>query len=103
MTSNLLVTAAALSDHALLAHVQALAVRERLDSCELIAPLAVLDTRKVLAAEGHSLFTYRYEAVFGPWPSLAESTIAYPAVESRTAVGAGSRQAGADSLMTQSY
>jgi hypothetical protein len=55
--SNLLVAAAALSDHALLAHVQALAVRERLDSCELIAHLAVLDTRKVLVAEGHSLFT----------------------------------------------
>jgi hypothetical protein len=58
MTLNILATAAALSDDALLARVQVLASRERQATCELIAYLAELDTRKVLVAEGYSLFTY---------------------------------------------
>jgi 5-methylcytosine-specific restriction endonuclease McrA len=58
MTLNILATAAALSDDALLARVQVLAGRERQATCELIAHLAELDTRKVLVAEGYSLFTY---------------------------------------------
>jgi hypothetical protein len=58
MTLSILATAAALSDDALLARVQVLAGRERQATCELIAHLAELDTRKVLVAEGYSLFTY---------------------------------------------
>jgi hypothetical protein len=58
MTLNILATAAALSDAALLARVLVLASRERQATCELIAHLAELDTRKVLVAEGYSLFTY---------------------------------------------
>jgi hypothetical protein len=58
MTPNVLATAASLSDDALLARVQVLAGRERQATCELIAHLAELDTRKVLVAEGYSLFTY---------------------------------------------
>jgi hypothetical protein len=58
MTLNIPATAAALSDDALLARVLVLAGRERQATCELIAHLAELDTRKVLVAEGYSLFTY---------------------------------------------
>lgn len=55
---NMLMSAAALTDHALLARVQILAVRERNATVELIAHLAELDTRKVLLAEAHSLFSF---------------------------------------------
>jgi hypothetical protein len=58
MTLNMLAAAAILSDDALVARVLDLAGRERQATCELIAHLAELDTRKVLLAEGYSLFTY---------------------------------------------
>jgi hypothetical protein len=58
MTMNMLTAAASLSDHALLARVQVLADRARHATVELIAHLAELDTRKVLDAEAHSLFSF---------------------------------------------
>jgi hypothetical protein len=58
MTLNIVGSAAALGDDALLARVQALVDREREVTSELIAHLAELDTRQVLVAEGFSLFTY---------------------------------------------
>src|SRR5262245_53288683 len=50
--------AATLSDHDLLARLGALARCEREVAAELIAHLAELDTRRVLVAEGFTLFTY---------------------------------------------
>ncbi len=60
MKNNILVTAAALSDHELLARLEVLAVKEREASVELVAHLAALDRRPALyAARGcGSLFTY---------------------------------------------
>jgi hypothetical protein len=58
MTNDLFAAAAALNDRDLLTHIHTLARRERLAACELIAHLAELDTRQVLIAEGHTLFTY---------------------------------------------
>jgi 5-methylcytosine-specific restriction endonuclease McrA len=58
MMTNILATAATLSDDALLARVQLLAGRERQSTAELTAHLAELDTRPILVAEGYSLFTY---------------------------------------------
>ncbi len=57
---NTLVTAAALSDHDLLARLGALATKEREASVELVVHLAALDSRpSVYAAEGYaSLFAY---------------------------------------------
>ena len=55
---DMLGTAAALSDDALLVRVGILAGREREATAELIAHLAELETRQVLVAEGYSLFTY---------------------------------------------
>jgi hypothetical protein len=58
--THILATAAALSDHDLLARTEALASRERETSAELVAHLAVLDSRpSVYAARGYgSLFEY---------------------------------------------
>ena len=59
-TPDLLATAAALTDHGLLARIQTLATTERGATAELVAHLAVLETRpKAYRAEGHgSLFAY---------------------------------------------
>src|SRR6059036_410230 len=60
MKTDILVTAAALSDQDLLTRLELLASREREASVELVAHLAALDTRPALyAARGYgSLFTY---------------------------------------------
>jgi len=58
MMMNMLTAAATLADHALLARVRILAIRERDATVELIVHLAELDTRKVLLAEAHSLFSF---------------------------------------------
>ena len=58
MTMNILTAEASLSDHARLARVQVLADRARHATVELIAHLAELETRKVLDAEAHSLFSF---------------------------------------------
>src|SRR5882762_8862242 len=60
MNSNLLVTASALSDQNLLARLETLAGNEREASVELVAHLAVLDSRPALfLAQGYgSLFNY---------------------------------------------
>src|SRR5438876_1709054 len=60
MQTNILAIAAALSDRDLLAHLDALAGREREVSAGLVAHLAALDTRPALyAAKGYgSLFSY---------------------------------------------
>jgi hypothetical protein len=58
MTMNMLTTAAALSDNALLARLQLLARHGRAITVELVAHLAELDTRKVLTAEAHTLFSF---------------------------------------------
>jgi len=60
MKTNILATAAALSDRDLLARLAALAGKEREASVELVAHLAALDTRPaVYAAQGYgSLFSY---------------------------------------------
>jgi len=65
MHTNILTTAAALSDDDLLARLQALARKEREASAELVAHLAVLDTRPALyAADGYgSLFGYCTQAL----------------------------------------
>lgn len=65
MKINALTTAAALSDHDLLVRIDALAVRERETSTELVAHLAVLDARpSVYAAKGYaSLFAYCTQAL----------------------------------------
>jgi hypothetical protein len=65
MKSNILAVAATLSDQDLLARLEALAVHERLASAELVAHLAVLDTRPILyAADGYgSLFSYCTQAL----------------------------------------
>jgi hypothetical protein len=60
---NVLGMAAALTDEALLARVQVLAGKEREATAELVAHLAELETRMVLAAEGYSLFTYCTQAL----------------------------------------
>ena len=62
---NDLATAAALSDHELLARLDALASRERDTVAELVAHLAVLDARPaVFAAQGFgSLFSYCTDAL----------------------------------------
>jgi hypothetical protein len=60
MNTNILALASSLSDHDLLERVAALAIKERAASVELVAHLAVLDTRPSLyAAEGcGTLFGY---------------------------------------------
>ena len=60
MNTNILATAAGLSDRDLLARLYALAGRERQASVELVAHLAVLDARPaVYAGLGYgSLFSY---------------------------------------------
>jgi hypothetical protein len=63
MTINMLTAAAALGDHALLARIQVLADRARNTTAELIAHLAELETRKVLEAEAHSLFSFCREVL----------------------------------------
>jgi len=65
MNTNVLATAAALSDHDLLARLCALAGRERETLAELLAHLAALDDRPDLyAAEGYgSLYTYCTQAL----------------------------------------
>ena len=65
MNTNLLVTASALSDQDLLARLEGLAGKEREASAELVAHLAVLDTRAALyAVEGYgSLFSYCTQAL----------------------------------------
>jgi 5-methylcytosine-specific restriction endonuclease McrA len=65
MKMNILATAAALSDHDLLAHIDVLAARERETSAELVAHLAALDARpSVYAAKGYgSLFAYCTQAL----------------------------------------
>jgi hypothetical protein len=65
MKMNALATAAALSDHDLLTRTEALASRERETAAELVAHLAVLDSRpSVYAAKGYgSLFAYCTEAL----------------------------------------
>jgi hypothetical protein len=65
MKMNALATAATLSDDDLLARTEALASRERETSAELVAHLAVLDSRpSVYAAKGYgSLFEYCTQAL----------------------------------------
>ena len=65
MKTNILATAAGLSDRDLLAHLDVLAGREREALVELLAHLAALDTRPaVYAAEGYgSLFSYCTQAL----------------------------------------
>jgi hypothetical protein len=65
MRTNILATAAALSDQDLLLRLNALAAGERLASVELVAHLAALDARPALyAAKGYgSLFTYCTQAL----------------------------------------
>jgi hypothetical protein len=65
MNINILVTASALSDHDLLARLDALAGKEREASTELVAHLAALDSRPtVYAAQGYSsLFSYCTQAL----------------------------------------
>ena len=65
MQDHLIATASALSDPDLLARLEALARDERRASVELIAHLAVLDTRPLLyAADGYgSLFNYCTQAL----------------------------------------
>src|SRR5258706_15345371 len=65
MNSNILVTASALADQALLARLEALAGKEREASVELLAHLAALDSRPALhAAQGYgSLFSYCTQAL----------------------------------------
>src|SRR5256886_6699208 len=65
MQTNILATAAALSDQDLLTRLDALAGREREVSAELVAHLAALDTRPALyAAQGYaSLFSYCTQAL----------------------------------------
>jgi hypothetical protein len=65
MNANILATADALSDQELLTRIPVLAGREREAATELIAHLAVLDTRPVLyAAKGYgSLFRYCTDAL----------------------------------------
>jgi len=65
MRTNILATAAALSDQDLLLRLNALAAGERLASVELVAHLAALDSRPALyAAKGYgSLFTYCTQAL----------------------------------------
>jgi len=65
MKTSILTTAAALSDQDLLARLQLLAGNEREATVELVAHLAVLDTRPVLyAADGYgSLFSYCTQAL----------------------------------------
>jgi hypothetical protein len=59
MNTNMLVTAAKLSDEALLARLEALAGRAREATAELIAHIAELDVRKAHRGEGPgSLFAY---------------------------------------------
>jgi hypothetical protein len=65
MNANILATADALSDQELLSRIPVLAGREREAAVELVAHLAVLDTRPVLyAAKGYgSLFRYCTDAL----------------------------------------
>src|SRR5438034_6682073 len=65
MKTNILVTAAALSDRDLLARLEVLASKEREASAELVAHLAELDGRPSLyAAQGYgSLFSYCTQAL----------------------------------------
>src|SRR5438034_7481019 len=65
MKTNILVTAAALSDRELLARLEVLASKEREASAELVAHLAELDSRPALyAAQGYgSLFSYCTQAL----------------------------------------
>jgi hypothetical protein len=65
METNILATAAALSDEGLLARLDVLAGKEREASVELVAHLAALDTRpRVYAALGYgSLFSYCTQAL----------------------------------------
>jgi hypothetical protein len=58
MTMNMLTTAASLTDNALLARLQLLARHGRAITVELVAHLAELETRKVLTAEAHTLFSF---------------------------------------------
>src|SRR5712691_3146374 len=65
MKTNILVSAAALSDQDLLARLEVLAGKEREASVELVAHLAALDSRPALyAAQGYgSLFSYCNQAL----------------------------------------
>src|SRR5438034_11537928 len=65
MKTNILVSAATLSDRDLLARLEVLASKERVASAELVAHLAELDSRPALyAAQGYgSLFSYCTQAL----------------------------------------
>src|SRR5258706_11669379 len=65
MSTNILVTASALSDQDLLARLETLAGKEREASVELIAHLAALDSRPALfLGQGYgSLFNYCTQAL----------------------------------------
>jgi 5-methylcytosine-specific restriction endonuclease McrA len=65
MSTNILVTASALSDQDLLARLEMFAGKEREASAELVAQLAALDSRRMLyAAQGYgSLFSYCTQAL----------------------------------------
>ena len=64
MHENMLVTASQLSDSALLARVQALALSERDATVELVAHLSVLDRRRTYLGEGPgSVYKYCHEVL----------------------------------------
>jgi hypothetical protein len=58
MMKDMLTTAAALTDRALVGRLHLLARCDREITAELIAHLAELDTRKTLVAEAHTLFSF---------------------------------------------
>ena len=58
MMTNMLTAAAALTDHALIARLELLARHGRAITAELVAHLAELETRRLLTAEAHSLFSF---------------------------------------------
>src|SRR5215217_7495498 len=65
MTIDIIAAATALTDHELLARLHVLAAKERSASAELVAHLAVLESRPGLyAAQGYgSLFSYCTQAL----------------------------------------
>jgi hypothetical protein len=63
MMKDMLTTAAALTDRALLARLHVLARCDREITAELIAHLAELDGRKTLVAEAHTLFSFCHEVL----------------------------------------
>src|SRR5688572_30176189 len=63
MMKDMLTTAAALTDRALLARLQLLAKCDREITAELIAHLAELDRRPMLVAEAHTLFSFCHDVL----------------------------------------